>query len=501
MDLKSLLHKSLLPIELTDPELQQLSESLLARPARSIRKAIHLSQKFDSFFEALSPVPWHAAGYWWDELRGRPGGEPLYAAGGFYIQDAASMLPLTLLAPQPGEIICDLCAAPGGKATAIAEELGESGWLLANETIQSRLAPLELTLARTGSERYVVSNCDPDFLAEQVPNQFDAILCDAPCSGQTLIGKGKQSLSSISSQAIELNASRQTRILDAAAQLVRPGGRIVYSTCTLASAENELQATHFIARHPDWYIETPAELQTRLSGRSPQVDFVLSNLKSPLHEGCYRIWPHRDHCAGGFAVVLVRKPTDNSTETDSTQALESSSLQEPIEAIEEERGHYLSKNRRKHPAAKSDKRPEPMMRLKVAPRPIETEQWGSLRAPFVVSGDMQTFAWPEPPPESWLAIIHGGPEIAYRKGEHWFPSHALALRRSSNWSPLTTIELSKNEVIRYMAGEALAIAQRSATTHNGWALATWEGEPLGWLKVVDGVGKNHLPKGARSHLQ
>jgi 16S rRNA C967 or C1407 C5-methylase (RsmB/RsmF family) len=121
---------------------------------------------------------------------------------------------------------------------------------------------LEFNLARHGSTRYVISSLDPDEMARRLPAEFDAVLVDAPCSGQSLVGRGKQTASAFAPNTIEHCAARQVRILDAAASLVRPGGRLVYSTCTFAYAENEGQIESFLQRHSEWQL---APNDTRLA--------------------------------------------------------------------------------------------------------------------------------------------------------------------------------------------------------------------------------------------
>ena len=160
-----------------------------------------------------------------------------YAAGDFFLQDAGSLLALAACdADQESKspkLVCDLCAAPGGKASALLESIGD-GFLLANESIQSRIPPLAFNLARTGVGRYAISSMDPDDLADKLGGIFDLVLVDAPCSGQALLGRGKQSLAAITSAQVEHSAARAKRILAAALKLLRPGGQLVFSTCTFA---------------------------------------------------------------------------------------------------------------------------------------------------------------------------------------------------------------------------------------------------------------------------
>lgn len=491
--MEQLIADSLIPLELSKAEIQAISEALLELPPRSIRRTLQLPASENCFFENLIPIPWYRDGYWWDESKGRPGAELLYAVGGYFIQDAASMLPLSLLQPVSGETICDLCAAPGGKATAIAEALAQDGWLLANETIQSRLAPLELNLARTGTSRYVVSSCDPEELSMRLPQQFDALLVDAPCSGQTLIGKGKQSLSSISRSTIELNGARQQRILDAAAVMVKPGGRLIYSTCTLATYENEFQIQSFLKRHPNWKTETRDQLAARLLLQNSRdiIDEILK-LESPIATGCYRLWPHRNRCAGGFTASLICTDSPLSSqhvifncETDESE-LPSYRVPE-LQSNRTSRKNIL-RNRDRFQRDKGNRSGDQLEAL-------ELQDWGEIGKQSCQAVANQVFGWPEIPPEPLLGLLKGGPEIAYKKGTQWNPSHGLAMRTLGSWQPKQMTELDATEAKRFMAGESL-----SPIYGQGWVVATWHNLPLGWLKVVGSTGKNHLPKAARMNI-
>ena len=239
--------------------LPMLNQLLDANEHESFRKALysysdrcvrqHVRRLTELPFE-VEEVPWYQSGRFVVDPRVRPASFLSYATADYYIQDAASLLPLAVLDPRPSEMVCDLCASPGGKASAIAERLGPNGFLLANESIRSRVDVLRYSLARTGNPCFAVSSYDPEDLANLVPRSFDAVLVDAPCSGQTLVGRNKRDGNAFSENQIEHCALRQQRILQSAIQLLKLGGRLVYSTCTFALEENESQIQWLQEQYP-----------------------------------------------------------------------------------------------------------------------------------------------------------------------------------------------------------------------------------------------------------
>lgn len=364
-----------------------------------------------------------------------------YAAADFYLQDAGSLLALAACDADTSSVrdlvICDLCAAPGGKASALVEAVaGGGGFVLANETIHSRLGALGFNLARTGSDQYAISNLDPQSLADRLGGAFDLVLVDAPCSGQALLGRGKQNLSSLTSKQIEHSAARQRRILDAATRLLRKDGRLIYSTCTFAEAENESQALR---------LTSTGQLQTE-----PIPRLSCLGEDSQTSEGCYRLWPHRHDCAGSFAASMKRIEANQS-------------VWKPV------------RKRRRDP-----------------PIPTDLTQWyGPLQTTRIYQRDSVVFGWPgEAPP--WVEeVAVAGPELAHRVGQTWRPAHAAALRRGARSGDRASISVDAGLAQAYLRGEPIP------TSRSGWHVVAWKGRPLGWIKGTGGHGKNHLPKAAR----
>ena len=184
------------------------------------------------------PVSWCPEGLW--VLDDAPvGNHALHTTGVYYVQDPSAMAAGVFLDPRPGEWILDLAAAPGGKATHIAARMQGEGVLVANEVSRRRASVLAMNLERMGITNAMVTNETPERLAARWPGLFDAVLVDAPCSGEGTFSRDAQALRAWSVATVESYAYRQKLILDEAAQLVRPGGRLLYGTCTFSPEENE----------------------------------------------------------------------------------------------------------------------------------------------------------------------------------------------------------------------------------------------------------------------
>ncbi len=423
-------------------ELAALADAL-QRPARAAIRLNPLGRRLDPCELAfgVEPVPWWPQHGFWVVGDVRPAGTIGYAAGAYYPQDAGSLLAVALLNPQPGQVICDLCASPGGKATAIIEVLGAEGALLANEPVRSRLPPLRLNMARQGVTRWVGTSLDPAQLSELAPGRFDAVLVDAPCSGQAVFGRGKQSGRAFDPALIRHSAARQRRILDAAVKLVRPGGSLVYSTCTFSWLENEQQVIDLCKRSSEMVLHPCKRLE---DWQSP----------SPAPAGCYRLYPHRDGCGGAFAARLTRREAAATTIR-----------------------HRSSTRRRREPTG---------------PSRAETDPWGRWVGAVVrsVRGSVEC-AWPAGMPDWLIELGSFGPEAAFRKGRTWLPAYALAMRRDGSFEPSQTVDLSDEDASGFLLGHVVP------GDRHGWTVACHRGLSLGWSKGNGRVLANHLPRAAR----
>jgi len=198
------------------------------------------------------PVPWAADAYYYDNAV-RPGRHLYHDMGIYYIQEPSAMSAASLLWPEPGERILDLCAAPGGKTTQIASLLGPDGLLIANEIVPNRSRILAQNIERMGIDNCIVTNEDGKDLRHHFKEYFHRILVDAPCSGEGMFRKTDVATEEWSPENVEMCADRQQEILGYAAEMLMPGGTLVYSTCTFAPAENEMGMHRFLESHPDLF--------------------------------------------------------------------------------------------------------------------------------------------------------------------------------------------------------------------------------------------------------
>jgi len=275
--------------EMLGDELPAFLRALDDAPALALRVNPLRPGAFEAAAEFLGdPVPWAKNGYYLKPGL-RPGLSLAHELGAFYMQEASAMVSASVLDAQPGEKVMDLCAAPGGKSTQLAASMMGEGLLVSNEPVPSRAKILAENLERFGAVNAVAVNEYPDRLASKWPGFFDAILVDAPCSGEGMFRREPESRAQWTPGAPAGCAKRQKDILDSAAIMLRPGGRLVYSTCTFNRQENEGSITSFLERHPEF---EPEEFELAGIGKS--------------ENGMLRVWPHRVRGDGHF-VARLRK--------------------------------------------------------------------------------------------------------------------------------------------------------------------------------------------------
>lgn len=250
----------------------------------------------------LDAVPWEPNGRYL-AIDAPAGKLPLHEAGAYYLQEPSAMLPAAILDPRPGERVLDLCAAPGGKSTQLGARMAGQGLLVCNEPVLKRSRVLSQNIERMGIVNALVVAAMPAQLAQRWPECFDAVQVDAPCSGEGMFRRHPETRGEWTPDSPAGCAKRQAEILDSAALLVRPGGRIVYSTCTLNPIENEDTVSAFCQRHPDFAL----------------MPFSLPGADAPA--GMLTCYPHRMRGEGHFAALLVRKGTGDPAELPADRSL------------------------------------------------------------------------------------------------------------------------------------------------------------------------------------
>lgn len=389
------------------------------------------------------PVPWEPNGVSYNPAV-RPGLHPWHAAGAYYLQEPSAMAPAALLDPQPGERVLDLCAAPGGKSTQIAGRMAGRGILVCNEIHPKRAAILASNIERMGIANALVLNEHPARLAERFGGWFDRILVDAPCSGEGMFRKHDAAYEDWSPETVAMCARRQAEILRCAAAMLRPGGRLVYSTCTFSPEENEGSVAALLAQCPAFTVER-TEAPWFAPGRPDWAD------GNPELSDTFRLWPHRLRGEGHFAAVL-RKQGDGAGEA--LPGEKPAAMPKPVTALLTELGIEL-------------------------PEGIP-----------VCFGDRVFLAPPELPALRGLKVLRPGLELAALRGQLAVPAHALALcaREAASCHALSAADPACGA---YLRGETLPSSAK------GWTLVTADGLSLGWGKGSGGVLKNHYPKGLR----
>jgi NOL1/NOP2/sun family putative RNA methylase len=387
-----------------------------------------------------------------------PGRHPHHAAGLYYLQDPSAMVVAELLDPQPGERVLDLAAAPGGKATAIASLMRNEGLLMANEIHGQRVWDLAENLERWGAHNAVITHESPERLAERLADTFDRVLLDAPCSGEGMFRRSEAARREWSPELVHGCALRQSHILAQAARLVRPGGRLVYATCTFAPEEDEGVIAAFLDSRPDFSVLELA----RLPGFGPgRPDWAAAGGARPELRQAIRLWPHTGPGDGHF-VAMLQRVGDSAAR-----------------AVERWRPQRI---------------PKPSVLLY---RAFCEETLVGLPGEdrLALAGAYLYAAPPGAPDLAGLRFIHPGWWLGTLKKERLEPSHALALGLSlDEVRPDRVVDLASGgqEVLAYLRGESLALPGAP-----GWVLVAVDGFPLGWGKRVDGVVKSHYPKGLR----
>lgn len=389
----------------------------------------------------LEPIPWTKDGFYYSK-EDKPSKHPYYYAGLYYLQEPSAMLPAEVLPIKENDFVLDTCAAPGGKSTKLATKLNHTGVLISNDISSSRCQGLLKNLELFGCDNAWVTSEDLTHMKDPYQETFDKILVDAPCSGEGMFRKDSDLIKSWIEKDDTYYPPIQKSILDAAIQMLKPGGFIVYSTCTFSTHENEEVIQDALSKHPDLHLVPIAKTEGMQEGiHMPE---------------CVRLYPHKIKGEGHF-VALLKKDGEQSTKKIHL---------EPSDFYSDEVREFLK-----------------LVKLKKGTFKIKKDKllW--------LSSNFQGYAG--------LRVLRSGLLIGQIKGKHFEPSQSLALAlKPEQFKNVINLNNEDIRVLKYLKGETLDVKDIDLKT-NGWTLVCVDGFPLGFAKLSKGSLKNKYAKGWR----
>ena len=408
----------------------------------------------------VTPIPWVKNAYFYP-ADVRPSRCPLYQAGLYYLQEPSAMTPASCLPAEPGDVVLDLCAAPGGKATALGAALKGEGLLVANDISASRARALLRNLELFGVTNSLIVNETPARLLERFPAYFGKILLDAPCSGEGMFRKEEALAKDWTPEKSRELSQIQRELILQAADMLRPGGLLLYSTCTFAPTEDEGVVSWLLEKRPDMkLLEIPQH-----SGFSPGVPGWGNGMESLKR--CVRLFPHKIDGEGHFMALLKKDGTgDNIRESVKTR---------------------------------TDPATEKWLRLffdEIGLRTLGGKPFDFSRVE--TKGDKAYYLPPDSADFRGLVFLRNGLYLGDLKKNRFEPSQpfALALHKGDVEGTIS-LPVSDLRLERYLKGETLPIAPGEAAHGKGWHLLCVEGWPLGFGKLVNQTLKNKYPAGWR----
>ena len=439
---------------LPEEEAEALLTALDTESAVSVRYSREKAPDLVSSLQHDAPIPWaEPRGYY---LKNRPlfAADPLWHAGVYYVQEASSML-LSLVAPLLEERplrALDLCAAPGGKSTLLTDLLPEGSVLVSNEYVATRAKVLQENIQKWGSPHAIVTSTEAAKLG-RLRETFDIIVVDAPCSGEGMFRKDNEARTQWSEELVRQCAERQRSILEDIWPALRPGGLLVYSTCTFNRLENE-DMVQFILDELGAVALPLGDLPSEVTP-SALADFP-----------CYRMMPHRTEGEGLF-LALLRKHGEQETAT-----------------------------HRKGSKGKTQTRTQPPQEIAtwLCPEAQESLVWQRPNDDLIVAMPPQVAQLADELKSYKIPILTAGVQVAEAKGRDFLPHPALALSECLAPDAFPSVELSHEEAIRYLAREAVALPE---ATPRGWVLVHYKGLALGFMKHLGTRSNNLYPQAWR----
>jgi 16S rRNA C967 or C1407 C5-methylase (RsmB/RsmF family)/NOL1/NOP2/fmu family ribosome biogenesis protein len=419
-------------------EFRELELALDRSPPTSIRLN---PQKPSNWRSAGTIVPWCSDGRYLDE-RPKFHLDPFWHAGAYYVQDASSMFLEQVFRQQdlpPEPLVLDVCAAPGGKSTHLLSMMDGKGMLVANEVVRKRTTVLTENIIKWGYPNVIVTQASVPELV-RAGMQYDVVLVDAPCSGEGLFRKDEKSIVEWSPEHVASCAVRQENILNDISRIVRPGGWLIYSTCTWSARENEEQVKRLVD-----------------SGEWQHIDLdtgAFGGISAGINGLGLRFYPHRISGEGFFIACLRKK-----------------GILDPL-------GHHHSHV--KPSAVKQplqdwiDADPELTILEKDEHQHLFPLKWSKLLHLLQRS----------------MAVPYFGIKAGMNMNGRFKPFHSLALSGLVSGS-VPSIDLETGEAVQYLRKEAV---RHSTSFSEGWCIVRHKGITLGWCKVLTNRINNYYPK-------
>ena len=446
---------------LGEDDFKKYIESLSVKPLTAIR--INTAKTSLQDWDKICPfdtekVPWYDNGFIINNAsKAEISKHPYYFAGLYYIQEPSAMLPASILPIGKGDKVLDLCAAPGGKSVAIASKLNGSGLLIANDISVSRTAALVKNLQVAGAFNTIVTAETPGRLSLHFKEYFDKILLDVPCSGEGMFRRKPDMVKDWLDKGPLYYAEIQKDILDKAYSMLKPGGSLVYSTCTFSIEEDEGMIQWFTDTYKDMEICSVPFKEGFSPGRPDMLIYGSSGLKN-----CIRIFPHIANGEGHFA-ALLKKRGGHATPDNNT-----SHICKPL---------YRQGKKSHNKKDKTDNNWQEEIKEFIP------EHYFKNYYP-VKHNDTIQLIHAEMPETRLLRVMQNGLLAGYAK-KHFEPSCQLALA-AMPYSYKNSLDLPSSDIniVKYLKGETINID----TSYNGWVLVKVDGFPLGWGKA-DGHGR------------
>ena len=398
---------------------------------------------------SLTPIPWCENGFYFDEKVDKPSKHPYYYAGLYYIQEPSAMTPAAVLPVDEGDRVLDICAAPGGKSTELAAKLNGTGILVSNDISASRAKALLKNLEVFGVENSLIISEAPYKLSERFYEYFDKILIDAPCSGEGMFRKSMSMVSAWDETKNQMFSDLQRSILDEVVKMLKPGGKLLYSTCTFAPIENEKSIEYLLSLDDRLKIIDWDRYEGFDHGHPDWSDTGLKDIEKSA-----RIWPHRVDGEGHFVCLVEKEGEISNTSNFGDYPIKKAKLPKEVEEFLSNVGRDFNTNR------------------------------------LEISGDKLYFIPDTFPSVRGLRILRCGLYLGELKKNRFEPSQSLAMAlKKEEYTNVIDLSADDERVIKYLKGETI-----EAEGSNGWALVCVDSYPLGWGKLNNGVLKNkYLP--------